>query len=457
MKCLLSVFLLVALAASSFGQILTTNLVLRYKITTGQTIDGATNIVQLDDSHLLLNNDGLGPHHAPQTVAGLRAAFVIDAQGHPGALFGFASPQVGIHYRAPDTLIGLDTRNLTTYVVASRWIYDQTQSLIGLNPGTPRQWLRFGGFGAQYVTQQTTGTRSSNGQFSPPNNKVIYVSVGRTTGTVIRYNNTSYTTTAPSSFTGLVGAVIGSLEGTSEFWNGILYDVLIYKAQHTDGEIDQMVTALASEDDVRLTYANQAALWGDSLMRGFPNATFLRSLPFQLLEKHPNWKIYEIGTGGIKLSTMDSLGSATIDFLYDPAMTRNLLGTTAGTNDIGGSSPVDGDATFTRLQTLLTNRLAIHPWETAVGTLPDRATRDTEVGQYNFKVRLGDPLINHIMDFGKNSPIETRLSSSINFTIFDTDELHLINKGYEIEEEYLSRVLEKPAVVTGKPLGIGSL
>ncbi len=442
MKLLTSCFLLLALSVSSLGQVITTNLVARYKMTTSMPVDGATNVVQLTDSHLLLNNDGLGPHNATQAAAGLRGAFIIDAAGNPGLLLGFASPQVGFNYRVPDTLTNLDTRNLTTYVVASRWIYDQTQSLIGLNPVTPRQWLRFGGFGSQYVTQQTTGTRSSNGQFSPPNNKVVYVSIGRTTGTVIRYNNTSYTTTAPSSFTGMTGMVIGSLDGATEFWNGIIYDVLIYKAQHTDAEADQMVTALAAEDNVRLTYDGLVVNWGDSLTRGYPQATYLRSYPFLLNERYPNYKIYEIGTGGIKLQTMDTLGAATIDFLYDGSLPKNVLMITAGTNDIGGSSPVDGNATFIRLQTLLTNRLAVHPWTTAIGTLPNRTSKTTEVGQYNVKCRLGDPLISSLMDFGYNSPIETRLSTPTNFTYFWTDELHLVNAGYEVEGPYAGRVLD---------------
>jgi len=413
-----------------------TGLVADYNAALGVTESGGL-VSQWNDQHQTLNADGLGPHNATQATGASKPTLVTDFQGNPGILFPWdLSPShPNTFLTIPTSLTGMATRSLSVYAVMSHWHKDNPTAIFSLSSGQ---------FMSLWSISSSPKRPAVWDQVAPtlyiPSNKSILATVGRASGSVVQWNDTRVTLSTVGSATGLSGGEIGREASSSSRWfSGIIYRLLIYNVPHTNAEVDAVVNALEAEHSVTMSYTNQIVCRGDSLTEGY-GETALRSYPLQLNELLPTWKMYMYGSSGQQIgdsgtsNQMYNMDSAAIDPLFDGTMTRNVLAFMGGTNDINAGG-LTGAQTFTRLTGYLTARKAAHAWETMVGTLPDRGTLDTQVGDYNTLIRTGDSTIDRIADYGKASSIETRLNLSTNATYFNADGVHLTNAGYGVIAE----------------------
>lgn len=433
----------------------TTNLVLDLRAGVGLTLDGSNRVSQWNDQSAAGNN-------CIQATAGSRPYDYTDYWGDKAVMFPYDYPTHPANFLdVPMSMSGINTRAFTVIMVVAPF-HLRSSCFYAIN-----------GFGANYLgisagssspPKLNIATRISTGVYAPCN-KAVFACVGRSAESIVQWNNLRETLLSVGSATGLSGGIIGARAGANGL-SGLIYRVLVWNRALSNAEVDAEVALLYSEHDIFTDYTRQIICRGDSITDGI-DSTELRSYPFQLWELRPEWKIYHFGEAGIKIgtvgaaSTMADLDDTLVDPLFDGTLTENVLKLLGGTNDIS-SDGLTGAQCFTRLIDYMTARKAAHSWTTWVGTLPDRSTLDTQVADYNTLIRGGHASVDEAIDYGKNSPTETRLNDSTNATYY-SDGVHLTNAGCLVIAEHLAPFMEAGGggggvIMQGRlGLGIGRL
>lgn len=441
--------------------LITNNLVADWQAGVGVTA-ASGRISQWNDQHQLLNNDGL-TNNLTQASATSQPYDMTDAQGYRGVMFpwAFGSAHPDDYLNIPNTLPGLNTTNMTVYIVATGPMdQERSETLIWFN-GAPG-WIRFflaGTYPAYYPTSLSVGSQSST--LYPPLNRAVFVGSGNNVRTTLRWNNVT-STNAPQSATTLVnGGTIavnnGAISGGSEYgYSGIIYRILVYKAAHTAAQMDAQVSELSALFGVLTNYTKQAVCRGDSITEGV-DSTLLQSYPFQLCERYPEIEWRNQGIGGLKIGTngvagtMYAIDGNFVDPLYDGTLQQNWLLFFGGVNDMN-SDGLTGAATCGRLTNYVAARKAAHPWKVIACTVQatiQSSGHPEKNAQYNSCIRTNAGGWDGFVDPGLNSPVETRLNDYSNTNYFDSDGLHLINAGYGVFADHLGQVVNVPHRTTG--------
>lgn len=450
----LSVIALLTLAFSARA-LITNNLVADYRGGVGITAV-SNRVAQWDDQHNLLNNDGV-TNNLTQPTAANRPWDFTDPQGNRGVMFPWGTGSQVPHPHAtlsiPATLSGLNATSLTVYIVATGPSNpDQPQTLISF-AGLASGWIRFvlsGTYPQNFPLAMSVGTRGSS--LHAPLNPAVFVAMSDNSRTTLRWNNAWETNAAQAgSLTG--GGVLGA--GASEYYSGIVYRVLIYKAAHTTAQVDAQVAELSAQHGVLTNYTQQAVCRGDSITAGV-DCTLLQSYPFQLWERYPEIKWFNVGIGGMKIGpsgnndTMYVMDPNFVDTLFDPALDQNWLFFWGGVNDIN-SDGINGQTAFNRLTNYVAARKAAHPWRVVVSTVQPSIQDSVKKGEFNACIRTNASTANYdgYVDPGYQSPIETRLNSFTDTNYFFTDQLHLINAGQGVIADHIGQVINVPHRTTG--------
>lgn len=417
----------------------TTNLALDLDARVGVTESGGR-VSQWDDRHLLLNNDGSGPHHAVQADPTYQPKLTRDWFGAPCLLFpwGYSAAHPRYFLEVPASL-SVNTQACTVYAVAlqSNYEYQALFTFKGWSNFFP--WIGFyNGVGAPAYAPRMKCANQYPELFTPIN-KSIYGAANGATELRVCLNSKHWVSTKLGAAT-LSGADIGidTYGGTNEYpFSGLIYRLLVYKAAHDAATMKAVVDALAEAHQVQQIYHKQMIFRGDSLTAGQASEE-ISNYPFQVLLKRPEWRIFNIGVGGQRLAEMITRDVTAIDPLFDASLDENVLALLAGTNDIGGEG-VTGAQCFARLQQWCQERKAAHPWNTRVMTLLARTGGAfmSAITEHNALVRAGDPAIDRVVDVGAGSPIELALSDSSNLTYYQADGLHLTTAGYGIIAKHL--------------------
>lgn len=450
----LPVILLLLAAAGNGRALITANLVADYQPGVGIT---ATNgrVAQWDDQHCLLNNDGI-TNHLTQTTASSRPWDVTDAQGRRGVMFPWgigavAHPHATLNL--PASLTGLNPTSLTVYAVATGPSNQEQngQTLIYFS-GFAGGWIRFlltGTYPANNPCSMFSGTHGST--LYAPLNPAVYVASSDNSRCTVRWNNVAQTNAAQSgSMTS--GGVLGAGNG-AEYYAGIIYRVLIYKAAHTQAQMDAQVAELSAAHGILTNYSQQVVCRGDSITAGV-DTTLLQSYPFQLWERYPEIKWFNFGVGGLKIGpsgnndTMYIMDTNFVDSVYDPKLEQNWLFFWGGVNDIN-SDGTSGLATYGRLTNYVAARKAAHPWKVIVSTVQPSVQDVVKKAEFNGLIRTNGGNWDGFIDPGYQSPVETRLNSFTNYTYFYTDQLHLTNAGAGVVADHYSQVINVPHRTTG--------
>lgn len=437
------------LAGFEASAVISSNLVADWQAGVGIVASGGR-ISQWNDQHQTLNNDGLGPHNLTQTNAPAQPYDTTDARGNRGVMFpwSFFAPQPNTGLNIPNSLGGLDTDNTTIYVVATGPMVPTNQTLIwpaGLASG----WIRFSQ-PSNFPASLQVG--SSGSTIYPPLNLAVFVGASDTNATTLRWNNLSRTNAAQPRVTTGNGGTIGSING-SEFYYGIIYRMLVYKAAHTAAQMDAQVAELAGLYGVRTHYTKQAVCRGASTSEGV-GSTMLQSYEFQLAQRYPEIAWHDQGLYGTYLGTNGLTGSMYdidgnyVDTLFDGGLQRNWLFMLAGLNDVytGGQT---GFSTWQRLTNYVAARKAAHPWTVVVSTLQADIVAPAGNADYNACIRTNGGPWDALVDPGVNSPVETRLSNPNNTTYFYSDGVHLSNLGYGVLADHFGQIVNVPHRTTG--------
>jgi lysophospholipase L1-like esterase len=432
--------------------LITNNLAADWQASIGMTVSTGR-VSQWNDQHLLVNNDGLGPHVLSQTNAAFRPYDVSDAHAYRGVLFPYGVP--GSHPKTylniPASLGGFDTRNTTVYVVLTGAGEQENQSLVWFG-GTSSGWLRF--FQQAHLPSALwIGTQAST--IYPPVNRAILVAAGSSNATVLRWNNVLQTNAAQPQISTTSGGMIAANNG-AEYYSGIIYRILIYKACHSAREMDAQVAELAGTYGVLTNHTKQVVCRGASTVQG-QNSTMLQTFPFQLWQRYPEiiWRTMaltgsqngQIGTNGLA-NTMYEWDTAYIDTLYDAKLEQNWLFVIAGINDIH-SGGLNGAATYGRLTNYVAARKAARPWKAAVSTIQNTVLEPATNADYNARIRAQPGGWDRLVDPGVNSPIETRLNNPNDSRYFASDGVHLTNLGYSVLADHFAQVINLPRRGTG--------
>jgi hypothetical protein len=437
--------------------LITNNLVADWQGGVGVTVRTGR-VAQWNDQHLLLNNDGLGPHSLAQTNTSFQPYDFTDPHSFRGVMFpwgtGTAVPHPHTTLNIGATLGGMSLTNMTVYVVATGPSNpDQQQTMIWFS-GAASGWIKF----------YTTGTYPANwfpvrmfvgGQQStifPPLNRAVYVGSCDGLRTTIRWNNVVQTNASQSSIVLGSGGIVGS-NGGSEYYSGIVYRIMIYKSAHTAAQMDAQVAELAALNGVITNFTKQAVCRGDSITAGV-DTTLLQSYPFQLWERYPEVKWYNLGIGGLKIGpsgnadTMYVMDPTFVDSLYDPGLEQNWLLFFGGANDIN-SDGIAGTTCYGRLTNYVAARKSSHPWTVVVSTIHPSVQDSVRKAEYNSCIRTNAGGWDNYADPGYLSPVETRLNNFNNTNYFYSDQLHLINAGQSVLADHLGQVINVPHRTTG--------
>jgi lysophospholipase L1-like esterase len=326
----------------------------------------------------------------------------------------------------------------------------ENQSLIWFG-GTSWGWVRF--FQQAHLPASLWSSTQDSGIY-PPINRAVFVACGSPVATTLRWNNLIQTN-APPGITTTSGGMVAANNG-AEYFSGIIYRILIYKAAHTTAEMDAQVASLAGAYGVLTNYTKQVVCRGASTVQG-QNATMLQTFPFQLWQRYPEiiWRTMQsttsqngqIGTNGTA-NTMYGWDGTYVDTLYDSTLQQNWLFMIAGINDIDAGG-LSGAATYGRLTNYVAARKASRPWKMAVSTVQNTILQPVTDADYNARIRSQPGGWDRLVDPGVNSPIETRLNNAANPTYFGPDGVHLTNLGYAVLAEHFGHVINLPHRSTG--------
>jgi lysophospholipase L1-like esterase len=457
---LASPILFLAMTLNAYA-LISSNLVADWQAGVGVTTVGGQ-ISQWNDQHQLLNNDGI-TNNLTQTSATYQPYDMTDAQGYRGVMFPWAygSAHPNDYLNIPNTLTGLNTTNLTVYVVATGPIdQERSETLIWFSGSSG--WIRFflaGTYPAYYPTSLSVGSQTST--LYPPLNRAVFIGSGNNVTTTLRWNNVT-STNAPQTATafvngGTVAVNNSAISGGSEYgYSGIIYRILVYKAAHTAAQMDAQVSELSVLYGVLTNYTKQAVCRGDSITEGV-DSTMLQNYPFQLCERYPEIKWRNQGIGGLKIGTNADAGTMYVidgnfvDPLYDGTLQQNWLLFFGGVNDMN-SDNLTGALTYGRLTNYVAARKAARPWTVIVSTVQatiQSSGHPEKNAQYNSCIRTNAGGWDGYVDPGLNSPIETRLDDYTNTNYFDSDGLHLINAGYAVFADHFGQIVNVPHRTTG--------
>jgi len=405
------------------------DLALDLRADTEVSVDGSDRVYSWADQHLALNNDASGPHNATQDTEGNRPYLTNDGTSAV-IVFPWAYTHPQNFLTVPDSLSGMSTRSISVYIVGTLHSQGYNKTALALK-GHASGWLKTTASGG---APQALYVSSRPSTIYPPINKCVFVAVGRSSDSVAGYNSILSELASAGESTGLSGAEIGRYHDGSQYMDGLIYRVLIYKAAHTNEEIAAVVNALASQHSVQTTYTDLLVCRGDSLTAGV-GSSMLLTWPeqYRRLKGGSCPLIYNMGEGSRLISQADTLDAAFIDPLFDADKTSRLA-VLLGTNDIN-SDGLTGAQGYARLIDYCADRKSAEGWPIDVLTLPDRASVDVAIADYNDLIRDGDESYDAVIDIGKNSPSESRLNDSTNTTYYDDDQLHLTNAGYGVIAE----------------------
>jgi lysophospholipase L1-like esterase len=458
MKWLAIIFFLVA--AFDVHALIANNLAADWQGGAGLTVSGGK-ISQWNDQHQLLNNDGLGPHTLTQSNAAFQPYDWTDSQGYRGVMFpwAFSSANPNTCLNISNSLSGLNTTNLTVYIVATGPVeQENNQTLIWFN-GYGSGWIKFYHGSANYPLSLFVGSRAST--LYPPINRSVIVGAGDAGKTTLRWNNAIQTNAPLSATTTGGGGMVSSYNG-GEFYSGVIYRILVYNVAHTPAQMDAQVAELAALYGVLTNYTKQVVCRGDSITAGVGSG-MLQSYPFQLSQRYPELEWHNQGIGSIFIGTNGDSGGTMfdtdtnfVDTLYDGNLQQNWLFFLGGLNDIGGLYPngtnLAAAVTFGRLTNYLAARKAVRPWTVVVSTVQGIANNDARNAAniaYNSCIRTLPGNWDYLVDPGINSPIESRLNNPYNLNIYWVDGLHLTNAGYEVLVEHFQQKINVPHRTTG--------
>ena len=416
----------------------TENLALDLDARAGVTAGGGR-VSQWEDQHLNLNNDGSGPHHATQADATYQPMLTRDWLGAPCLLFpwGYSTAHPRYYLEVPASL-SISTQACTVYAVAAQSNFEYQALFTFKNWVNNCPWLGFYTGSPNYAPIMKCATAYP--PLYTPINKSIY-GMANGAGELRACLNGQQWAGARLGAATLSGADIGgdTYGGALDYsFSGLLYRILVYKSAHDAATMQQVTEALAAEHSVQQSYHKQIVFRGDSLTAG-QFADPLGNYSFQVLAQRPEWRMFNMGVGGRKLTEMITRDTTGVDPIYDASLDENVLGILAGTNDIGGDA-ITGAACFARLQTWCQARKAAHAgWNIRVMTVPARgdAVLNSYISDYNALIRAGDASFDKAVDVGRGSPIESALSDENNLTYFNADRLHLTTAGYGIIAKHL--------------------
>lgn len=461
MKWIAIIYLLVA--AFDLHALITNNLAADWQGGTGITIAGGQ-ISQWIDQHQLLNNDGLGPHTLTQSSVAHQPYDVTDGQGYRGVMFpwAYSSANPNTCLNISNSLSGLNTTNLTVYIVATGPVeQDKNQTLIWFN-GYGSGWIKFylTGLGtANYPLSLFVGSQAST--IYPPINRSVFVGASDRGKTTMRWNNVTQTNGPVSATITGSGGMVSSYNN-NEFYSGVIYRILVYRAAHTTAQMDAQVAELAALYGVLTNYTKQAVCRGDSITAGV-GSSMLQSYPFQLSERYPEIEWHNQGIGSIFIGTNGTSGSMFetdtnfVDTLYDGTLKQNWLFFLGGLNDIGSfytsGSNIAAMVTYGRLTNYVAARKAVRPWTVVVSTVQgigDNDARNSANAAFNSRLRTHPGNWDYLVDPGINSPVESRLNNPYNLNYYyAVDLLHLTNAGYEVLVEHFQAKINVPHRTTG--------
>lgn len=440
--------ILVLLLCPRAEALITNNLAADWQAGVGITASGGL-VSQWNDQHLVLNNDGLGPFNLTQSTPTNAPYSVTDARGFPGVLFTWAyfSPLPQIFLNIPNALGGFDTENTTVYVVATGPLEPQNDTLIWFG-GTTSGWLKWYQL-TNLPSCLMVGPLAST--LYPPLNPAVFVAESDTNQTTIRWNNSIQTNAPQTRLITTGGGRIGAYTN-SEFYSGIIYRVMVYKAAHSVAQQNAQVAELAALYGVLTNYTKQVICRGASTSSG-AGSTLLQTYPFQLWERYPEieWHNqglgFQIGTNG-EAATLYALDSGMVDTLYNGLLQKNWLFVLAGINDIN-TDHVSGHATWQRLTNYVVARKSAQPWTVIVSTIQSDVLEPLTNGDYNACIRTNGGPWDGLVDPGLNSPTETRLDNPTNTTYFISDGVHLTNLGYKVIADHFGQIVNVPRRTTG--------
>ena len=448
LRSLLSACLVLFLGFNA-SAIISSNLIADWQGGLGVVAPGGR-ISQWSDQHLASNNDGLGPHVLTQTNASPQPYDWTDTRGSRGVMFpwSYFAPFPNTFLNVPATLGGIDMDNSTIYVVATGPMVPTNQTIVWLT-GQASGWIRYA-MNSNFPTALQVGTQTST--IYAPLNPAVLVGSSDTNTTTLRWNNLTQTNSAqPAGFAGS-GGTIGCFSGV-EFYSGIIYRILVYKAVHTSAQMDAQVAELSALYGVRTNYTKQAVCRGASTSEGV-GSTMLQSYPYQLSQRYPeiafhNQGLYGtyIGTNGLTGSMFDIDGNY-VDSLFNGQLQRNWLFVMSGLNDVysGGQT---GFTTWQRLTNYVAARKAAHPWKVVVCTLQADSVSLAGNSDLNACIRTNGGPWDAYVDPGVNSPIETRLDNPYDTNYFYSDAIHLTNLGYGVLADHFGQIVNVPHRTTG--------
>lgn len=373
---------------------------------------------------------------------------VTDGAGNPAILYDWDDDTAfDGHFSFATT--GFDNRDLSVYMVIAPTRVRQTMAFFDLGGGGSVQFRQIEhSTGPHEVRFKTT---TGDGLYQPCNKQVLHFQSG---ASALRQgiNNTTYSSGAGSSGTGLDGGTIGAKHASStggiNRFEGYIYAIYIYQDYHDATTADAIIADLITEFGVQTVYNNLAICGIDSLAAGkiAGNENAWPTKVFGQGGDLDDWLYFNVSEPGHQVGDgtdadidypdhMDGLE----DFMLT-GTTRNVCVTLGGTNDLWGGSQTAA-ATWTRIKEFCADRKTAG-FETAVITIPDLTHAASAASTLNTSIRGGDSSIDIVIDSGKggDSPSD-RLGDYTDTGYFDGDGVHILAASHTIIAEDVAAAL----------------
>lgn len=446
----LTLSILVLSSLRSFA-LISTGLVADWDAALGIT-SSSGRISQWDDQHQTLNNDGLGPHNLTQSTNGAQPYLVTDTTGFQTVDFPWneTSIQPTNCMVIPTTLTGLDYSNMTVYAVMYGPLRPETKTLLSLGTYTSPV-LEWNYLSSAPARMHTTANAGSLSTFYPAFNPAVFVLRCGPNNITFRHNYTTNSISAIGHFLFGSGGLIGKLlNNTTTYFSGRIFRILIYQAAHTSADMDAQVSELCGTYHIRTNFYKQAVFFGDSMTAGSKSTN---GYPFTIARLYPEIETWNLGQPGASIfyggttPNMSNSAPLQVELLFNSARISSYLGGFAGYNDIHSGSATSNQVYNVMTQYCSDRLVAQATRKMWIATIPDDGLLTGL--NYNALIRANPPSGVVLMDCGKGSPYETRLSDRSNTTYFDTDQIHPNATGQDVISLYFRMMVNADKRSTG--------
>lgn len=360
-----------------------------------------------------------------QPTSANRPKDALDEDGNPSIVFDVNSLATPHHFLLPAG-ISVGTQAFSVWAVVEVTHYTQSPiiSLTG--------WTYILGAMSAGVTPMRVSGNGVQGTINIPINKGIVGCVSGPSATVFHNHATSQTIGAAGASSGTGGA-IGLWSGNA--FIGRIYRILIYGATQSAGDVAATKAALIQNHGIVTSYPNRLVCVGDSLTYG-AGMTLNRNWPYRLGAMKQTWEVFNLGISGATISAMTPNIPTNVTPLFDAGKRCELI-LWGGRNDVGGGA--SAATTFSRIQAFCNAAKSGAAWNGVnVVTLIDCNDFAAVADPANVTIRGGDSSYDHVIDLGRGSVLETRLSDGSDLNYFQADTVHPSDGGGQVAADFIA-------------------